>query len=84
MHLFASRRSERHAQARRITAGPIKANIRESNRSPFFGKPVSRSGSEQSELLRSRKLREYLAAQRSTSRNPYLYLGGATQYRSFV
>jgi len=25
MHLFASRRSERHAQARRITAGPIPA-----------------------------------------------------------
>jgi hypothetical protein len=27
MHLFASRRSERHAQARRITAGPIPAYL---------------------------------------------------------
>jgi hypothetical protein len=84
MHLFASRRSERHAQARRITAGPIKAKHPRIEPVSLLGKPVSRSGSEQSELLRSRKLREYLAAQRSTSRNPYLYLGGATQYRSFV
>jgi hypothetical protein len=36
------------------------------------------------ELLRtsgSRKPREYLVPQTSTTRNPYLYLGGATQYR---
>lgn len=62
MHLFASRRSERHAQARRITAGPI----------PVRHARIER---EHSELPRSRKPREYLDAHTSTTRNPCLYLG---------
>ena len=44
MHLFASRRSERHAQARRITAGPIPAKHTRIKPVSLIGNPVSRSG----------------------------------------
>jgi hypothetical protein len=78
MHLFASRRSERHAQAWRITAGSIQAKHPPIHPISLLGKPASRSGSE---LSHSRKPCEYLVARTSTTRSPHLYFGSATHCR---
>ena len=48
MHLFASPRSERHAQARRITAEPIAAKYALIEPVSLLGKPSPEAGPEHS------------------------------------
>ena len=48
MHLFASRRCERHAQARRITAGPTAAKYARIQPVSLLGKPSPEAGPEHS------------------------------------